>query len=413
MHHGVAAVAGRAEEPEAALDPLSSGPLPDHGGVRRHRRQPVGRVGGGHQSAPSSSAPADSERRLLASPYRRAERAAAVARPLALPGLRAAGGDRAIGMGQLALQIPRLARCPGCVMTMPGPYLVLGATGNQGGSVARSLLKTGAKVRAFTRNPSSATAQALAAQGVQVVPGDMEDIGSLVTAAQGASGIFSVQNFWDCGLENEVRWGKNVLTAAQDVGGPHVIYSSGWGAQQPEGVPAIAGKAELETALRSSGLPYTILRPGLFMDDFLGASLPFSPGLQRLLRSHRRWVGRMFLQVIRSVMPPTQPLPLLALEDVGHTAAAIWTTPEPYLGKTLALAGSNDPTEEVLRVWTERTGQAVHRLPGMSWGLQIGHPQMAALLHWLSMHEDAVSTNLPVSLSPFSQWLGKYSDHPL
>jgi uncharacterized protein YbjT (DUF2867 family) len=290
-------------------------------------------------------------------------------------------------------------------MTMPGPYLVLGATGNQGGYVARSLLKAGAEVRAFTRNPASAAAQALAAQGVQVMPGDMEDIGSLVTAAQGVAGIFSVQNFWDCGLENEVRWGKNVLTAAQDVGRPHMIYSSGWGAQQPEGVPAIAGKAELEAALRSSGLPYTILRPGLFMDDFLGASLPFSPSLQRILRSHRRWVGRMFLQVIRSVMPPAQPLPLLALEDVGRTVAAIWANPTPYLSQTLALAGSNDPTEEVLRVWTERTGHAVHRLPGISWGMQIGHPQMAALLHWLSMHEDRVSSSLPAPLQPFDEWL--------
>jgi uncharacterized protein YbjT (DUF2867 family) len=316
-------------------------------------------------------------------------------------------------MGQLALQIPRTSRRPGSVMTMPGPYLVLGATGNQGGYVARALLKAGAEVRAFTRNPASAAAQALAAQGASVMPGDMEDIGSLVTAAQGVTGIFSVQNFWDCGLENEVRWGKNVLTAAQDVGHPHVIYSSGWGAQQPEGVPAIAGKAELEAALRSSGLPYTILRPGLFMDDFLGASLPFSPSLQRILRSHRRWVGRMFLQVIRSVMPPNQPLPLLALEDVGHTVAAIWTTPDPYLDQTLTLAGSNDPTEKVIRIWTERTGQKVHRLPGMSWGIQIGHPQMAKLLHWLSAHEDAVSTDLPVSLCPFSQWLVTYSGGPV
>ncbi len=311
-------------------------------------------------------------------------------------------------MDHLALQIPRTPHRPGSVVTMLGPYLVLGATGNQGGFVTRALLKAGAEVRALTRNPAGAAAQALAAQGAQVVPGDMEDIGSLVTAAQGVSGIFSVQNFWDCGLENEVRWGKNVLTAAQDVGRPHVIYSSGWGAQQPEGVPAIAGKAELEAALRSSGLPYTILRPGLFMDDFLGASLPFSPSLQRILRSHRRWVGRMFLQVIRSVMPPTQPLPLLALEDVGRTVAAIWANPTPYPSQTLALAGSNDPTEEALRVWTERTGQKVHGLPGLSWGMQIGHPQMARLLHWLSVHQDSGSNDLPANLQTFDWWLTEY-----
>ena len=52
--------------------------------------------------------------------------------------------------------------------------LVAGATGNQGGAVARSLLDRGFRVRALTRNPQKPEAQALADQGAEVVEGDME-----------------------------------------------------------------------------------------------------------------------------------------------------------------------------------------------------------------------------------------------
>ena len=53
--------------------------------------------------------------------------------------------------------------------------LVSGASGNQGGAVARSLLHRGFQVRALTRDPQKPEAQALTEQGVEVVQGDMED----------------------------------------------------------------------------------------------------------------------------------------------------------------------------------------------------------------------------------------------
>jgi uncharacterized protein YbjT (DUF2867 family) len=57
--------------------------------------------------------------------------------------------------------------------------LVSGATGRQGGAVVGHLLERGFPVRAITRDPERPAARALAARGVHVVKGDLEDVPSL------------------------------------------------------------------------------------------------------------------------------------------------------------------------------------------------------------------------------------------
>ena len=72
--------------------------------------------------------------------------------------------------------------------------LVSGASGNQGGAVARSLLDRGFQVRALTRDPQKPEAQTLTKQGAEVVQGDVEDRSAMERVLEGAYGIFSVQN---------------------------------------------------------------------------------------------------------------------------------------------------------------------------------------------------------------------------
>src|SRR6266849_10580450 len=88
------------------------------------------------------------------------------------------------------------------------PVLVTGATGRQGGAVLRHLRERGWPVRALTRRPDSAAAQALAADGVEIATGDMEDRASLERAMRGVHGVYSVQDFWSSGAEREVRQGS-------------------------------------------------------------------------------------------------------------------------------------------------------------------------------------------------------------
>ncbi|KAI9155632.1 NmrA-like family domain-containing protein [Paramyrothecium foliicola] len=74
---------------------------------------------------------------------------------------------------------------------------VVGATGNQGGSVARRFLQAGFRVRGITRNASSPTAEALKSLGIEMVSVDLMDNSSLKTAFSGANVIFSVTNYWE------------------------------------------------------------------------------------------------------------------------------------------------------------------------------------------------------------------------
>ncbi|KAF9768657.1 hypothetical protein IL306_013967 [Fusarium sp. DS 682] len=85
--------------------------------------------------------------------------------------------------------------------------VILGATGNQGGSVAEVFLSDpGWKVRALTRNTSSAKAQALSSKGAEVVQADLDSPSSLKAAFEGAHAIFAVSDFW--GLFNESNRSK-------------------------------------------------------------------------------------------------------------------------------------------------------------------------------------------------------------
>lgn len=112
---------------------------------------------------------------------------------------------------------------------------VVGATGNQGGSVARRFAQDPRfKVRGITRNTASPAAQELVTAGIEVVAADLDDVLSLEAAFKGASVIYSVTNYWepffrpDCrekaqqqaiscrryAYDVEYRQGKNIADAA-------------------------------------------------------------------------------------------------------------------------------------------------------------------------------------------------------
>ena len=82
-------------------------------------------------------------------------------------------------------------------MTSTKLIVVLGATGNQGGSVVDTFVKESSwRVRAITRNSTSAKAQSLIARGAEVVQADMDVPSTLVSAFEGANAIFAVSDFW-------------------------------------------------------------------------------------------------------------------------------------------------------------------------------------------------------------------------
>lgn len=91
--------------------------------------------------------------------------------------------------------------------------VVIGVTGNQGGSVALRFLKDPTyQVRGLTRDPTSSKAQSLAAQGIEIVQADLNDVSSLEAAFKGANLIFSVTNYWEPFFAGRAEAAKQGIT---------------------------------------------------------------------------------------------------------------------------------------------------------------------------------------------------------
>jgi uncharacterized protein YbjT (DUF2867 family) len=201
---------------------------------------------------------------------------------------------------------------------------VTGATGQQGGAVARTLLAEGWTVRALTRDLAKPAAQELKALGAELVAGDMENRAELKAAFEGAYGVFSVQNFWlpAVGFEGEVRQGKNVADAAKAAGVQHLVYSSVGAAHRGMGQKHFESKWIIEQHIRSLGLPYTILRPAAFFENFNWERAAILNGTFNAIGLH-----------------PEKERQLIAVEDIAVFVALAFANPGQYLGKTIELAG--------------------------------------------------------------------------
>ncbi|MEJ7608553.1 MAG: NmrA/HSCARG family protein [Bryobacteraceae bacterium] len=148
--------------------------------------------------------------------------------------------------------------------------LVTGATGTQGGAVVRHLREKGFAVRALTRHPEKPEARALINQtGVEVARGDYDDKPSLLRALEEVYGVFAVQTPSESGVEAEVRQGVALIDAAHSSEISHFIYSSVGSADQNTGIPHFDSKWKIEEHLRGTGMPYTIVRPVYFMENWL------------------------------------------------------------------------------------------------------------------------------------------------
>jgi uncharacterized protein YbjT (DUF2867 family) len=225
--------------------------------------------------------------------------------------------------------------------------LVLGATGRQGGATARHLLEKGWPVRVLVRDPNKPAAQALRDEGADVVQGDFDDKESLSTAMRGVHGVFSVQAFGGPAVDGEVLQSKGIVDAAKSAGVQHLVYSS---VQSAEDFARLGGdtvKWDIEQYVRSSGLPFTILRPCLFMDDLLGEQYGVPNGVFSIAFETDVEVG------------------LISSDDIGAFAALALEHPEHWLGKTVEIAGDAPTPVEIAAAISAALGQAIayHQVP--------------------------------------------------
>lgn len=221
------------------------------------------------------------------------------------------------------------------------PILVFGATGRQGGSVARALLKAGWPVRALVPDSSKAASLQLRNAGIELVQGSFEETNVIRTAMKDAYGVFSVLPA-SLAAEDEVRHGISIADIAAETGINHFVYSSGASVgNELTGVPRFDAKPRIEAHIRQLDMTTTIIRPMIFMEMLVRPGFGLDEG--RLV----------------SLIRPDHSIQLTAVEDIGRFVAAVFAN-KPRFGDTRLKVASDRLTGHELEVaFSEVAGRPI------------------------------------------------------
>lgn len=225
---------------------------------------------------------------------------------------------------------------------------VLGATGRQGGQVARHLLDDGWNVRALTRAPDGKKAAELRRLGAEIVRADLEDQESLARAFADAYGVYSVQLPRSGSIEIEIRQGLNAGRAAADAGVRHVVYGSAGLDDRKRGIEQWDAKIEIARGFRNLGLPLTVLRPMAFMELMTDAA--YFP-------QSSTWY------TMPKLLGDDYRVPWISVHDVGAIAAKAFADPERFVGRDLNLAADVRSLSECREIYREVRGRRPPRFP--------------------------------------------------
>jgi uncharacterized protein YbjT (DUF2867 family) len=222
---------------------------------------------------------------------------------------------------------------------------VVGATGAQGGGLARAILNDKSSefsVRALTRDINSEKAKELARMGAEVVAADVDNVESLKKAFAGAYGAFCVTFFWaHFSAEKEIAEATAMAHAAKDAGVQHAIWSTfedtrKWIPLTDNRMPTLQGKykvahfdgkAEANHVFTDIGVPTTFLLTSFYWENFIyfGAGPKKGPD------------GKLALTLPMG----DKKLPGMSSEDIGKCAYGIFKRGNEFIGKTIGVAGEH------------------------------------------------------------------------
>ena len=246
--------------------------------------------------------------------------------------------------------------------------LIVGATGELGGRIARSLLDRGERVRALVRKGSNSGE--LEKAGVELAFGSLTEPATLTAAVAGAETVLTTASASARGGGAEEieavdgRGTRDLIDASREAGVDRFVHVTAYGFEADSGVPLARAKAETAAHLKESGLEYTILVPVAFMEAWIGlvigGQLAHGPS-------------------VTLVGDGRSPMGFISVEDVAAAGSRVVGDPEaanaeiPLCGDT---ASYRDVVREIERVTgraiaigTVPHGQSVPGLPPIIWEL--------------------------------------------
>ncbi len=279
--------------------------------------------------------------------------------------------------------------------------LVIGATGAQGGGVARHLLRRGRfAVRAFTSRPQSPAAIALKESGAEVIEGDLANRAGLRTALKGCYGVFAVTSCW--GQHEDDVHGANLINAVAGSEVEHLVLSTGPGGSDTRDSCAERRRVirmRLDAYARSLQLPATYVRPALDFESVVA-----------WLRTTLGADG----SIVVSIPGADRPLPGIAVEDIGGVIASLLEQPGESVDRCLSAIGDLRPLGAYAEAWARQVGRPIRCDDSVTTGC--GDPAVEDFMQSVEFasipdvrEEDlAASRMLHPDIQVFDAWLNRH-----
>lgn len=273
-----------------------------------------------------------------------------------------------------------------------------GGTGRQGGAVARNLSNHGFTVIVLARDPHSPAAQKLQHPNIQLVKGDLNNPDTYREYLKNAYGVFCVLTYLN-GVKKEIDQGIALADQAKECGVKHFVYSSVVAADAKSGVPHMESKNRIENHIKKVGLPFTIIRPTSFYENFL------IPQVKKDILK-----GKLVQPIDRDTI-----LQYISVEDIGNIATRIFQNKDMYLNKIMTLAAEQLSTAEVAQIFSKALNRTVEyrRLPSLLTRLFMGK-SVYQMFKWMDQENRMVVEDLNFTRSQFpdllslESWIGKH-----
>jgi len=282
-----------------------------------------------------------------------------------------------------------------------GKVLLIGVTGGTGKNAVKGFLEQGVTdLRVITRklDLTRPNLSKIINTGVELVEANLDDEASLGAALRGISAVYCHSLSADAAKPGpqEISRAHRLARAAHEAKIEHLVYNSAGGADRSSGVSHIEHKYQVEQVFQQAGLPTTLLRACLFMEEFW-----------------KKYTRPSILKGVFSFsLQPSRPLHLITTKDIGRIAAYVMKNADKYIGKEIELAGDVLTPLQMAQLFSNVQDMPVVYREIPAWiFLLLWRRELFALIRWYRTQGYQVDVRrlreeeFPTLLTTFSEFL--------